>query len=67
VTDLIPDLEDLEVLTTLLLTADILAKRGEIGPLSRVFVCRPKAASLRPSGLQEIDDGMSPSTSKETK
>ncbi len=40
--NLIPDLTDRETLVTLLLAADILAKRGEPGPLSRVFACRKK-------------------------
>ncbi len=41
--DLLPDFDDRENTLTLLLLAEILSKRGELSPLSRVFACRPKA------------------------
>lgn len=40
--DLLPDIDDRESTATLLLLAEILTKRGEIGPLARVIVTRKR-------------------------
>ena len=42
--DLLPDLEDRASAVTLLLLAEVLTRRGEKGPLARVFVPRPRSA-----------------------